>query len=199
VNKIIKAILSYIFVLLFLIGIFFAGRYTSPDNYIETIDTVIMKPDTSSIIQKARIGYIKYNYDELVKKFGKTYKDTLIFEKDSLIINYKDSVITVPMLSSDTVFSFQREDTTKGAKFAAKLDLSTKAYWFPIYAIENTAVLRDVTFTIKTEKPIISAKTKWYDNFQLGIGTTINKIDPIFYIGYGISLGQLKKLITGDK
>ena len=194
-NKLAKTILSYLLVLLFLAGIFFAGRYTAPEEYIETIDTVLIKPDTSSIIQSARLGYIKYNYDELVKKFGKIYKDTVIIGKDSLIINYKDSIIVIPVLSADTTFSFQREDTIKQAKFEAKLDLSTRAYWFPIYAIENTAVLRDVTFTIKSKESIQSIPYKWYDSFQVGIGTTVNKLDPIFYVGYGMSFGQIKQLI----
>jgi len=195
VNQLAKTILSYLLVLLFLAGIFFAGRYTAPEEYIETIDTVLIKPDTFSIIQSARLGYIKYNYDELVKKFGKIYKDTVIIGKDSLIINYKDSIIVIPVLSADTTFSFQREDTIKQAKFEAKLDLSTRAYWFPIYAIENTAVLRDVTFTIKSKESIQSIPYKWYDSFQVGIGTTVNKLDPIFYVGYGMSFGQIKQLI----
>jgi len=195
VNQLAKTIFSYLLILLFLAGIFFAGRYTAPEEYIETIDTVLIKPDTSSIIQSARLGYIKYNYDELVKKFGKIYKDTVIIGKDSLIINYKDSIIVIPVLSADTTFSFQREDTIKQAKFEAKLDLSTRAYWFPIYAIENTAVLRDVTFTIKSKESIQSIPYKWYDSFQIGIGTTVNKLDPIFYVGYGTSFGQIKQLI----
>lgn len=194
-NQLAKTIFSYLLILLFLAGIFFAGRYTAPEEYIETIDTVLIKPDTSSIIQSARLGYIKYNYDELVKKFGKIYKDTVIIGKDSLIINYKDSIIVIPVLSADTTFSFQREDTIKQAKFEAKLDLSTRAYWFPIYAIENTAVLRDVTFTIKSKESIQSIPYKWYDSFQVGIGTTVNKLDPIFYVGYGMSFGQIKQLI----
>lgn len=183
-------LIGTIFIITFLIAIFFAGRYTAPDTIIESIDTFYVAPDTSSIIQKARKGYIEYNYTEFVKKFGSIYKDSVIIYNDSTIINYKDSIITIPTLQADTTFSFEKEDTVKQAKFSAKLDLNTIAYWYPVFAIQNTAILRDVTFIV-TQQTIPISEWKWYNNFQIGIGTTFNKLDPVFYIGYGISVGDM--------
>jgi len=168
---------------------FWINDYISEPDIEYRTDTTYIKPDTASIIQQARKGYIEYNYDEFVKKFGGIYKDSIITYKDSTVINYKDSIITISTLSADTTFSFEKKDTVKQVKFSAKLDLRTVAFLYPICAIQNTATLRDVTFVTYTTV----AKWKWYDNFYVGIGLNMD-MKPGLQVGWGLNISDIRRI-----
>lgn len=184
-----KQIIQAVVVLALLVGIFFTGRLTKPDNYKMQSDTLFMPVDSTSIICNARLGYTSGTIAELEQRFGKIYLDTnrvnIIQIKDSL--NIKDSIIYVQKLLSDTTKQFTLTDSTTNISTNFDLRLKTTAYFHPVYQIQNDITISRFSIIGLPQRN----KWKWYDQFYIGVG-----YPGFLQVGYGVSLGNIRTLIT---
>lgn len=181
-------ILIILVAIIFFCGLFVGKRMTEPVVEYRS-DTTYIEPDTASIVAKARHGWLEYDYNEFVRKFGNTYRDTNL-TLDSIKWNIRDSIryIDIPFMEVDTVFEFSRKDSVKKWEFGAKLDLHAESWWHPLYIMKFDAVLRDVR--VITVTPQYISSWRWYDNFYIGIGLNMD-MKPGLQAGYGFSVGDI--------
>ena len=188
--------IGQISIIILVVAIFFGGMFVGirvTDPIVEyRSDTTYIKPDTASIVANARHGWLEYDYNEFVREFGSTYRDTNWTLLDSIKWNIRDSIryIDIPYMEVDTTFEFSRKDSVKKWEFGAKLDLHAESWWHPLYIMKFDAVLRDVR--VITVIPKIST-WKWYDNFYIGIGLNMD-MKPGLQVGYGFRLSDIKRL-----
>lgn len=184
-----KQVAGTILIFVIFMGLFMAGRMTAPDHYPADTDTLYMPVDSADIIQDARIGYIRGTYSGLKKRFGKIYVDTSICWVDSLNIKdsvrYKDSIITVIKMESDTIFNFWMSDTISGVSAGFNLALKTSAYLHPVYKIQNRPKVYNFRFTGIPR----GYDWKWYDNFYVGVG-----FPGWVNAGYCMTAGDIRRM-----
>lgn len=152
-----------VFIACFIAGYFISEMFNNPDIIVRTEYRDV---DSTAIILQARKGYILYNQRELIKKFGSIYKDTNIVYMDSVIyrdsIRYTDAKIPVEYIEADTVLTFSK-NTLKDS-LEVILGLKQRAYWYPIYAFEDSIVLKKVSYippAVVLPQTTVWDKAKW--------------------------------------
>jgi len=182
-----------LYLVIALVIFYLGGMVRKPEPEIRT---VMIHTNLDSVIQAARRGYIKYDREALIARFGSIYRDTNVTYLDSL--NLRDSVVIktyyneiydVGFLQADTVLQATGTDSTGTVNWKATLGLETVAWWDPVYAIE---IFPDLNVSIGFAE-IPKPKIRWYDRFYLGVGLDAT-LKPGLQIGYGMNVGEIRRL-----
>ena len=155
-------------------GYYICDRFNKPSHVIVT-NTIIENVDSTNIIQKSRIGYIKLA--DAKKKFGKIITDTIFVYLDSVITKdstiYSNGQMPIKYMKSDTTLIFTKH--TKTDSLEVILELKQTAYLEPLYLFEDSIKLLKLTHShIDTlqlpvlNKTGIKDKATW---FMIGAGS----------------------------
>jgi len=154
-------LLSLFLILLLLISLlsvyWIYGEWMKEKKKIGLEKIIYKEVDSVSIIQKARKGYIQGSESFFREKFGKVWKDTLTFVKDSLVIRDSLQLISYPVeyYESDTTLRFAKELAKDS--ILAIFSLHQRFYTYPIFCFEDSIkidslsvpVFRDTVFVNK--------------------------------------------------
>lgn len=184
-----------LYVLLLSLIIYSTDKTLYPDVEYREV-RVLMPVNEDSLIQAARRGWIPFDREALIERFGSIYKDTSTHYRDSLCLRdsvvireYINEIWDVQYLAADTTIEFAGQDSSGEVKWNGSLDLNTVAWWAPVYAIETYWEMNGIEISFPECKPM---DRRWYDRFYLGVGLDAG-LRPGIQIGYGLNVGDLRR------
>ncbi len=160
-NKIIQILL-----VLAIFTAFYLGYQTAPQP------SPAPSIDSTSIIKKARQGYVQGTYQELRQKYGQTYTDTNWVTKDSIKYHIKDSthLIKKDTTIKDTTHIYVRtysaqQDTTitlrdNGNTCTFAHYNKGTFYSYPLYTMQLTNKYKNPSIDINTP-PLYKRESTW--------------------------------------
>jgi hypothetical protein len=114
----------------------------------------ISAPDSATIAEQARIGFVRYDYDKFVKEFGQTYRDTTRHSVNDTnwveafleaITDTSHGEIILPEMSSDVSLNFSGVDSLSQIEYQIGIALHEKFIPPPInirrHAVIDTFIL----------------------------------------------------------